>query len=96
MAKITLNWGANTHRYTATQVWEGEEGSATEQPDTTPLIQVFAMLYENGLPSMWDQLAKKKAEEMYHLTWLVGDKRLPTYFGRSRRHFPRHQFPGHD
>lgn len=79
-AKITLNWGANTHRYTATQVWEGEEGSATEQPDTTPLIQVFAMLYENGLPSMWDQLAKKKAEEMYHLTWLVGDKRLPTYF----------------
>ena len=32
-AKITLNWGANTHRYTATQVWEGEEGSATEQPD---------------------------------------------------------------
>lgn len=78
-AKITLNWGANTHRYTATQVWDGEEGSATEQPDTTPLIQVFAMLYENGLPSMWDQLAKKKAEEMYHLTWLVGDKRLPTY-----------------
>jgi hypothetical protein len=38
------------------------------------------MLYENGFPSMWDQLAKKKAEEMYHLTWLVGDKRLPTYF----------------
>ena len=28
-AKITLNWGANTHRYTATQVWEGEEGSAS-------------------------------------------------------------------
>ena len=25
-AKITLNWGARTHRYTATQVWEGEEG----------------------------------------------------------------------
>ena len=73
-AKITLNWGAKTHRYTATQVWEGEEGSATEQSDTTPLIQVFAMLYENGFPSMWDQLAKKKAEEMYHLTWLSGIK----------------------
>ena len=92
-AKITLNWGANTHRYTATQVWEGEEGSATEQPDTTPLIQVFAMLYENGLPSMWDQLAKKKAEEMYHLTWLVGDKRLPTYFAAPDGIFRVISFP---
>lgn len=79
-AKISLNWGKLTHRYTATQVWDGVEGSATEQSDTTPLIQVFAMLYEDGFPTIWDQMAKKKAEEAYHLTWLVGDKRLPTYF----------------
>lgn len=79
-AKVAVTWGRKTKRYTATQVWEGEEGSATEQPDSTPLIQVFAMLYEDGFPAMWDQLAKKRAEEKYHLTWLVGDKRLPTYF----------------
>lgn len=79
-AKVVVNWGKKTHRYTATQTWEGEEGSATEQPDSTPLIQVFAMLYEDGFPAIWDQLAKKRAEEKYHLTWLVGDKRLPTYF----------------
>ena len=38
-------------------------------------------------------MAKKKAEEMYHLTWLVGDKRLPTYFAAPDGIFRVISFP---
>lgn len=92
-AKIVLNWNSKTHKYTASQVWDGEEGSATQQDDTTPLIQVFAMLYEDGFPKNWDAKAKEQFEGRYYLTWLEGNERLPTYFAAPDGVFRVISFP---
>lgn len=88
-----LNWNSKTHKYTASQVWDGEEGSATQQDDTTPLIQVFAMLYEDGFPKNWDAKAKEQFEGKYYLTWLEGNERLPTYFAAPDGVFRVISFP---
>ena len=92
-AKVTVNWGAKTQRYTAQQFWQGEEGSAVEQQDSTPLIQVFALLYESGFPKNWDAKAKETVEEKYYLTWLEGSDRLPVYFGAPDGIFRTISFP---
>lgn len=76
-ARVNVAWNKKTGMYTASQFWQGEEGSAVEVEQSKSLIEVFATLYWDGFPKNWDKKASQMAQKNYQLTWLESPQNLP-------------------
>lgn len=92
-ARVNVSWNKKTGMYTASQFWQGEEGSSLELEQSKPLIEVFARLYLDGFPKNWEKKAQELAQKKYQLTWLETPDNLPFVFAAPDGGFRSISFP---
>ncbi len=92
-AKLLLNFNKKTGKYSATQSWQGIEGSSIQCDQTESLPGAISLLYSEGFPSSWSEKAASYFSGKYQVSWIKTPNDMTQFFGLPDGIFFNISFP---
>jgi len=92
-AKLLLNFNKKTGKYSATQSWQGIEGSSIQCDQTESLPGAISQLYAEGFPASWSEKAASYFSGKYQVSWIKTPNDMTQFFGLPDGIFFNISFP---